>query len=277
MLAVSAILPDTVSDRPPVILVHGAANSAVVWTFWQQELAAQGWSSYALDLRGHGRSAPRDLSHTSMQDYATDVAALVAQFRQPPVLIGWSMGGLVALMVAATGVACACVGLAPSVPARQLNAAVPLRTGEFGGEEYGITSRDPEAQPGMPDLDREERTLALASLSRESRLARDERQRGIVIETLPCPLLLVTGTADRAWPRQRYDNLWLPADYLSVEGASHWGLVLQRHALTLMIPAVLRWMAQQPPGETGTEESRTRHSGVDGCQWHKSVRGAYGR
>jgi pimeloyl-ACP methyl ester carboxylesterase len=96
----------------------------------------------------------------------------------------------------------------------------------------------------MPDLDREERMLALASLGRESRLARDERQRGILIEALPCPLLIVTGTRDRAWPRERYSNLWLTAEYLSVEGVSHWGLVLQRRALGSMLPAVLRWIAQ---------------------------------
>ena len=96
----------------------------------------------------------------------------------------------------------------------------------------------------MPDLDREARVIALGSLGRESRLARDERQAGIVIESFPCPLLIVTGTADTQWPRQRYDDLGLQADHLSVEGASHWGLVLNRSALATMIPAVLRWMAQ---------------------------------
>jgi hypothetical protein len=85
--------------------------------------------------------------------------------------------------------------------------------------------------------------IALASLGRESRLARDERQRGVVIAALPCPLLIVTGTRDRAWPRERYNDLWRAADYLSVDGASHWGLVLQRRALGSMLPAVLRWIA----------------------------------
>jgi len=42
MLAVSSVLPDTVSDHPPVILIHGSAYSAAVWTLWQQELAAGG-------------------------------------------------------------------------------------------------------------------------------------------------------------------------------------------------------------------------------------------
>jgi pimeloyl-ACP methyl ester carboxylesterase len=247
MLVVSAALPDYAGDYPPLILVHGAANSALVWTFWQRELAASGWSSYTLDLRGHGRSAPLDLSHTSMQDYAADVRALVAQLRRPPVVLGWSMGGLVAMMVAETGTIAACVALAPSMPARQRNPAIVLRVGEFGAEEYGIASRDPDEQPTMPDLDREERRIAVASLGRESRLARDERQQGIVIASLPCRLLLVTGTHDKQWPRERYNDLWMPADHLSVEGATHWGLVLNRRALATSIPAVLRWLESAIP------------------------------
>jgi pimeloyl-ACP methyl ester carboxylesterase len=242
MLAVSAMLPTHITDNPPVILVHGSVNAASVWTFWQPALADEGWASYAIDLRGHGRSAALDLSSTGMQDYAADVRALALQFKCPPVIIGWSMGGLVAMMLAADGVASACVALAPSSPARYRDTNMILRTGEFGPEEYGIQDRNPEHQRAMPDLDRDERVIALNALGKESRLARDERQAGIVIESLVCPCLIVTGSADTQWPRERYLDLWLKAYYLSVVGASHWGLVLNRRALKSMIPAVLRWL-----------------------------------
>jgi pimeloyl-ACP methyl ester carboxylesterase len=247
MLAVSAALPTYPSAHPPIILVHGSVNAASVWGFWQPKLAEAGWPSYALDLRGHGRSARIDLSRTSMHDYAADVHSLALQLKCPPVIMGWSMGGLIAMMLAAKGGASACVALAPSTPARQVDATVRLRTGEFGPEEYGIRDRNPDEQRAMPDLDREERLIALSSLGRESRLARDERQAGIVIESLPCPLLLVTGTADTQWPRERYRDLWLKADYLSVEGASHWGLVLSRRALATTVPAVLSWLKSAIP------------------------------
>lgn len=244
MIAVTARLSLTKSDRPPIILVHGAANSALVWTYWQEALASDGWASYAIDLRGHGASAPLDLAGTGMHEYASDVGRLVEQLGRPPILIGWSMGGLVAMMAAATGAAAACVGLAPSMPARAVDTSRPLRSGVFTAEEYGITGHDPDDQPAMPDLDREERRVALASLCSESRFARDERQRGIVVESLPVPLLIVTGSADHQWPRERYRDLWLPADHLTVEGASHWGLVLSRRALSHAVPAVLGWLGR---------------------------------
>jgi pimeloyl-ACP methyl ester carboxylesterase len=254
MLTVSTVMPQHTTEDPSVILVHGAANSAPVWTFWQQTLAAHGWASYAIDLRGHGRNACVDLSHTSMHDYAADVQMLALQLMRPPVVMGWSMGGLVAMMAAADGGVAACVALAPSTPARHRNPTVALRTGEFGPEEYGISDRHPDDQPAMPDLDREERLIALGSLGKESRLARDERQAGVIIESIPSPLLIVTGSADTQWPRTRYHDLWLKADYLSAEGASHWGLVLNRRALAMTVPAVLRWLASavQVPSPSGS-------------------------
>ena len=90
----------------------------------------------------------------------------------------------------------ACVGLAPSTLAQRYDASVQIRSGVFGPEEYGIVHRDPDRQLMMPDLDRDERLIALNALAMESRVARDERKRGITIEKLECLLLVVTGTAD---------------------------------------------------------------------------------
>ena len=101
---------------------------------------------------------------------------------------------------------------------------------------------DNGSQPEMPDLDLEERTIALGSLCGESLLARDERQRGIVIRTLPCPLLIITGTEDRQGPRSRYSDMSLKSDQLSVERASHWGLVLSRRSVASAVPQVIDWI-----------------------------------
>ena len=249
MLHVRTILPSPPTIYPPIVLIHGAANSAAVWTYWQPMLADAGFASHAIDLRGHGDSAPRDRSNTSMDDYAEDVCTLIAQLSAPPILAGWSMGGLVAMIAAArdSGVR-AIIGLAPSTPALTVDESIALRTGEFDASEYGITTRDPDDQPAMPDLDREERIVALSSLCKESRYARDQRAAGVVIEAVPCPLLIVTGTGDVQWPRSRYDGLHLPAEHLNIDGASHWGLVLNRTVLTTLVPRVCEWISASASG-----------------------------
>jgi pimeloyl-ACP methyl ester carboxylesterase len=244
VLSVHVVLAEEAS-RPPIVLVHGAANSARVWRFWQRELAVRGWASWALDLRGHGDSGGDDLARTSMSDYAADVARVVTALVRPPVLVGWSMGGLAALMAAAQLPVVAVVGLAPSVPARTRDATVLLREGTFGPEEYGILSREPHDQPTMPDLDEDERRLALTSLGPESRRARDERKAGVVVARLSCPALIVASTADASFPPAAYDSeLAVPAERLVVEGASHWGLVVNRRLLATLVPAVLDWITR---------------------------------
>ena len=242
MLAVRALLPAGPTRRPPIVFVHGAANSAGVWKFWQRDVVGRGWPSYAIDLRGHGESGGTDLAATGMADYADDVETVARQLGAAPVLVGWSMGGLASLLAAARGGAAAWVGLGPSPSALARDASTPLRRGTFGSEEYGITNRDVADQPTMPDLDEHERTIALATIGLESRYARDDRKAGIVVARPPCPALIVAGTADQTFPPATYRNMPFAADVIEAAGASHWGLVLNRRSLARVVPAVLAWL-----------------------------------
>ena len=61
----------------------------------------------------------------------------------------------------------------------------------------------------------------------------------------------MTGTQDDQWPSQRYRDLWLAADRLTVEGASHWGLVLSQRALDQVIPDVLQWLSRLDTPNSG--------------------------
>jgi pimeloyl-ACP methyl ester carboxylesterase len=60
----------------------------------------QKWQVYALDFRGNGRSGwGRDTYR--LRDFAEDTAQFLGQLRAPVVLLGHSLGGVVALMLAA--------------------------------------------------------------------------------------------------------------------------------------------------------------------------------
>ncbi len=90
-------LPDANSHATPLLFVHGAWHSSWCWAeHFLPYFAAHGYTSYTLDLRGHGKSdGVKQLRWVSISNYVADVEQAVRQLERPPVLIGHSMGGLV--------------------------------------------------------------------------------------------------------------------------------------------------------------------------------------
>src|SRR5262249_20040305 len=84
----------------PVVLLHGAFMTITNnWTGWIGELSKPR-KVIAVELQGHGRTAdiPRDITSENLAD---DVAALLNHLKIPRAdLIGYSMGGAVAMQCA---------------------------------------------------------------------------------------------------------------------------------------------------------------------------------
>lgn len=85
-------------SRTPLLFVHGAYVGAWCWAEkFLPWFAARGFPVYALSLRGHGRSGRRERLHSyRVADYAEDLAAAVGHLPRPPVLVGHSMGAVIA-------------------------------------------------------------------------------------------------------------------------------------------------------------------------------------
>jgi pimeloyl-ACP methyl ester carboxylesterase len=86
------------SRRPSLLFVHGAFCGGWVWSeHFLPFFAELGWHGVAVSLRGHGRSAGRkDLDRFGLADFVADVAFAAAGLESPPVVVGHSMGGVVA-------------------------------------------------------------------------------------------------------------------------------------------------------------------------------------
>src|SRR5271156_3121634 len=84
----------------PVVLLHGAFMTITNnWTGWIGELSKTR-KVIAVEMQGHGRTADIDRDITS-ENLADDVAALLEQLKIPRAdLIGYSMGGGVAMQCA---------------------------------------------------------------------------------------------------------------------------------------------------------------------------------
>ncbi|GAA3352154.1 alpha/beta fold hydrolase [Saccharopolyspora gregorii] len=103
------------SANPTIVLVHGAASTAGVWSPVQRELALRGYRSLAPDLPGHGLNAhhpaayyqspqdveafattPSALAGIGIDDYAEHLEGLLRRVAEhgPVLLAGTSAGGI---------------------------------------------------------------------------------------------------------------------------------------------------------------------------------------
>ena len=98
----------------------------------------------ALDLRGHGVGPRADLAQTRMDDYADDVRRAVLSLSQPPIVLGWSMGGLVAMMVLVTAAVIAVSDTLPSATCVKVNAHALARYAALCQEQGVVPIVEPE-------------------------------------------------------------------------------------------------------------------------------------
>jgi pimeloyl-ACP methyl ester carboxylesterase len=95
-------LPPKGIARPlPIVFVHGLWAGAWLWERWLPVAAADGWDAWAVELRGRNGSRPvPELGRVRISDFVADVGDALAHIGDA-VLVGHSMGGLVAQAVAA--------------------------------------------------------------------------------------------------------------------------------------------------------------------------------
>ena len=91
----------------PLLLVHGFTGAKEDFSDWLVPLAERGWHAVAPDLRGHGGSDhPPEESDYSLAVMAADVVGLADGLGWPRfVVLGHSMGGMVAQAIAVSAAA----------------------------------------------------------------------------------------------------------------------------------------------------------------------------
>ena len=83
---------------PPVVLLHGLAEDHASWQPVLNRL--EGHSFHAIDLRGHGATTSGSGDGTPAQ-LAGDLAAFMEAVTGPAAVVGYSLGGSIALLAAA--------------------------------------------------------------------------------------------------------------------------------------------------------------------------------
>src|SRR5438874_623714 len=101
----------------PVVMIHGGFCGPFIWDGFAAKFAAAGYPVQCPALRFHDLEQPPEaLGTTSLADYAADLEEHLDGLAAPAILVGHSLGGLLAQMLAARRPVKAAVLLAPSPP-----------------------------------------------------------------------------------------------------------------------------------------------------------------
>src|ERR1700759_4927657 len=110
------------SDTKHVVLIHGSWSRGEQFAPARAAFEERGYTAHTPTLRHHelpSQEGAMKVASLSLRDYADDLVAFVNSLDSPPLLIGHSMGGLVAQLVAArtrlAGLVAACPGPAAGI------------------------------------------------------------------------------------------------------------------------------------------------------------------
>jgi len=154
---------------PPVLLVHGVTSNAGIWWRVAPAIAAAGRHVVAVDMPGHGRTAPAARSHLFL-DTATELAGFVrvAGLRVAELaVVGHSWGGMVSAHLPAAGLAPRTLVLLdpPSLTLERLRALTESPTERDYATVEESTAAVRAANPTWSDGDVEAKAIALTEFN----------------------------------------------------------------------------------------------------------------
>jgi len=102
-VAIESFLPDEKKYDTPLLFVHGSSCGSWVWANFTSYFSSRGWTCHVLNLRGHHLSPPiDDWADVGVEEYLEDVDRAVQMIDDTFILIGHSMGGVLAQKYAET-------------------------------------------------------------------------------------------------------------------------------------------------------------------------------
>ena len=103
-------------SKADVLFLHGAGGGAWEWNVWKRIFLAHGFEVHAPDLLPsvHGLAA------TTLEDYCRQVQQNLSVLKKPKIIIGASLGGLLALMNAEHADAIVSINPMPPSPLHKL-------------------------------------------------------------------------------------------------------------------------------------------------------------
>lgn len=253
----------------PIVLIHG--TNAGPWTManFADFFVERGFVCHCPAYRHHDPSpSPEDaalIKGLSIADYVEDIASFVSTLGTRPILVGHSLGGVVAQKLAARGMASAIVllngsvnwGVLPTTDQERELAKMLISAGAFW-EETLLPDFETMSRFGLNKLAAAEQQSVFDRLGPESGRVMFElflwmfdchQTTKIDYDAVTCPVLMVSGTDDLAIPpstsRQIAERHGERATFHVAPGYGHY-LTLEP-AWSEIAEVCANWIDQQRP------------------------------
>ena len=229
-----------------IIMIHGMWGGGWYWENYKNYFEAKGYRCIAPTLRYHEMNPrsgpPKELGTVSILDYAADLEELIRQNGGKPIIMGHSMGGLIAQILASRDLASHAVLLCPA-SASGILALKPSVIKSFWSVLFRwafwktpMRQTFEEATYSMLHLlSPQQRKAAYDHFVYESGRAAFEigfwlfdgrKATRVDEEKVTCPLLVISGAEDRITPaavvKKTYEKYQRVSTYKEFSNHAHW-------------------------------------------------------
>ncbi len=225
----------------PIVMVHGAFCGGWAFEAFKAPFEEAGHAVIAPDLPGHAPGSRAEaVLGLSVGDYAKAIAKIIGECEEPPVVIGHSLGGLVAQLAAVQAPIQGLVLLAPSGPwgessGTMEDAAVAIGLMSLGAPWFQTLPPDQglSASYGLDRLSSADRASVFARMVPESGRALFETfnwwldpfmATRVQPAAIDAPALVIAGDRDRIHGQSSVQATAarLGAEFRTMPGMSHW-------------------------------------------------------
>jgi pimeloyl-ACP methyl ester carboxylesterase len=254
------------SRKPPVVLLHGACSQPEHFDAWRDRFAAAGYGVVVPPLPGHAPVDRGVLRATGFAGYVEAAREAVQGLGEPPLVVGHSMGGLIARMLAAERLTAAIVLVSP-LPGGRVPApagAIPYFAAVAPFVLAGLPFRPrPSAirRLALHDLPRAEGDAVAAGFVPESGRAYRDLVFGrakVKRRAVRCPMLVLHGSADRLVPLKVARGIADKhgARFVIVPDHGHW--LIAPSLVALVADRALAWLAEAGTAGKGARRRRNQ-------------------
>jgi non-heme chloroperoxidase len=248
-----------------IVCIHGAFAGGWCFERFAAVFKANDWTCEAPDLLGHGTQlgVPGDITSRGLTDYRNELEAYLRTFSEPPVLIGHSMGAVLAQQLAAKGLARALVlispapryGILPSTESEREAAKGFMYLGPFWtlviNPNFDVAAADslnclPEAER-LPVFERFGPESGQALFELFYWMLDGKKASFVDAASIRCPVLCLSGSEDRVISvatAQATAAAYPQAQFWEIADAGH--MLLVEPEAEAIAGNIVAWLAQLP-------------------------------